>query len=235
MSGLIGIMPFWDDEKKHIYMDQDCFASLHSVGLDSIIFPLTDDEAEIKRLTDLCDGFLLTGGDDVNPCMYGEAPTNDTVRTNPSRDHMESIVLNFALAADKPILAICRGFQLLNVVLGGTLYQDLPTQRPTKVTHSMKEPYNRRSHDDVILNGTPLHRLLDKDKIEVNSLHHQAIKKLAPSLVEMARSEDGLIESAYRPENTFVWGVQWHPEHWTDGNQDSVKIFQEFASRTTGT
>ena len=110
-----------------------------------------------------------------------------------------------------PSWASAGGIQFLNAALGGTLYQDLPTEHPSEIGHSMKPPYDRMAHTVHIWPMTPLASLLGKTELEVNSCHHQAIRSLAPSLVEMARSTDDLIEAMYLPGKTFVWGVQWHP------------------------
>ena len=143
----------------------------------------------------------------------------------PARDTLERELLNRALEQDKPILGICRGLQILNVTLGGTLYQDLPTEHPPEISHSMKPPYDRAAHTVRILPDTPLAALLQKPELGVNSCHHQAIKTLAPGLVEMARSTDGLIEAVYLPGKTFVWAVQWHPELSLHAGEASRKMF----------
>ncbi|MCH3986456.1 MAG: gamma-glutamyl-gamma-aminobutyrate hydrolase family protein [Lachnospiraceae bacterium] len=229
MSKLIGVMPLWDDEKQSIWMLPDYIDGLKAAGLDAVIFPMTEDEAEIRKLASLCDGFLLTGGQDVNPAMYGEAVLNDTVAYNNTRDRMDSFVLRLAIESDKAVLGICRGIQLMNAALGGTLYQDLPAQHGSEIDHHMASPYNRICHEVRILEGTPLYQLIGKGSIPVNSIHHQAIKDLAPGLGEMARSTDGLIEAVYKPDNRFVWGIQWHPEYWYKENPDCMKIFTAFA------
>lgn len=230
MNGLVGVMPLWDDDKKSIWMLPGYLDGLKAAGLDSLIFPMTDDKEELARLASLCDGFLLTGGHDVDPQLYGEEPLNSTVVPNATRDHMDRAVLELALAADKPVLGICRGLQLMNVALGGTLYQDLPTQHRSKTDHYMNPPYGQRCHDVHILPGTPPSHLLQKETIPVNSIHHQAIKDLAPDLEEMGLADDGLVEAVYKPDSRFVWGVQWHPEYWYRTNPDCMKIFEAFAA-----
>lgn len=141
-------------------------------------------------------------------------------------------LLRRALEQDKPVLGICRGLQFLNAALGGTLYQDLPTEHPSEIGHSMKPPYDRTAHTVHMWTLTPLAALLEKTELGVNSCHHQAIKTLAPDLVEMARSEDDLIEAVYLPGKTFVWGVQWHPEMSLHADADSRKIFEVFVRAT---
>lgn len=144
------------------------------------------------------------------------------------RDELEIRLLRAALAAKKPVLCICRGLQLFNVVMGGTLWQDLPSQRPSEIKHSQGKPYGAATHSVELVPGSPLHALLGQSTIGVNTRHHQAIRELAPSLAVMATSPDGLIESICLPGSRFAWGVQWHPEHMAPDDANSVKIFEAF-------
>ena len=224
---IIGVTPLWDEEKNSYWMLPGYLEGLKEAGGVPIILPLTADGTDIARLVDLCDGFLFTGGQDVSPRLYGEAMKPTCGELCPARDAMEWELLRRSLERDKPILGICRGLQFLNVALGGTLYQDLPTEHPSELGHSMRPPYDRAAHTARILPGTPLAALLQKTELGVNSCHHQAIKDLAPSLVEMARSTDDLIEAVYLPGRTFVWAVQWHPEM-SPQEESSRKIFEAF-------
>lgn len=229
MRKRIGVMPLWDDDKESIWMLPGYIGGLKAAGLDSFIFPLTDDEEELRQLADLCDGILLTGGHDVNPALYGEKPLNDSVVWNRTRDEMEMFVISYALERNKSILGICRGIQILNVALGGTLYQDLQMQHPSGIGHHMTPPYDRACHEVKILENTPLYERIGSNRIPVNSIHHQAVKKLAPRLKEMAVSTDGLVEAVYMPDRAFVWGIQWHPEYWYLTDENSRRIFRAFA------
>ena len=222
---IIGVTLLWDEEKNSYWMLPGYLEGLEEAGAIPIILPLAADGADIAQLADLCDGFLFTGGQDVAPQLYGEAMKPTCGELCPARDTLEQELLNRALEQDKPILGICRGLQILNVTLGGTLYQDLPTEHPSEISHSMKPPYDRAAHTVRILPDTPLAALLQKQELGVNSCHHQAIRSLAPSLVEMARSTDDLIEAMYLPGKTFVWGVQWHPELSFRTDEDSRKMF----------
>ena len=222
---IIGVTPLWDEEKNSYWMLPGYLEGLEEAGAIPIILPLAADGADIAQLADLCDGFLFTGGQDVAPQLYGEAMKPTCGELCPARDTLEQELLNRALEQDKPILGICRGLQILNVTLGGTLYQDLPTEHPSEIEHSMKPPYDQAAHTVRILPDTPLAALLQKQELGVNSCHHQAIRSLAPSLVEMARSTDDLIEAMYLPGKTFVWGVQWHPELSFRTDEDSRKMF----------
>lgn len=129
---------------------------------------------------------MLTGGQDVSPALYGAAPAPACGETCPARDAMETKLLALALEQDKPVLGICRGIQFLNVYLGGTLYQDLPTEHPSAAEHHQKPPYDVPVHSVTLVPARPLYQLLGKCELAVNSLHHQAIRKLAPTLQVMA-------------------------------------------------
>ena len=229
---IIGVTPLWDKEKNSYWMLPGYLEGLEEAGAIPVILPLAADGADIAQFADLCDGFLFTGGQDVAPQLYREALKPTCGELCPARDTLERELLNRALEQDKPILGICRGLQFLNVALGGTLYQDLPTEHPSEISHSMKPPYDRAAHTVRILPDTPLAALLQKPELGVNSCHHQAIKTLAPGLVEMARSTDGLIEAVYLPGKTFVWAVQWHSEMSLRADEASGKIFKAFVEAT---
>lgn len=141
---------------------------------------------------------------------------------------METLILRKAMAADKPILGICRGIQFINAALGGTLWQDLPSQHPSDVNHHQNPPYNIPTHDVRILRGTPLHNCLGTEFLPVNSYHHQAVSRLASGLSAMAVSPDGLTEALYKPDQRFLWALQWHPEFSWQTDENSRKIFRAF-------
>jgi len=128
------------------------------------------------------------------------------------RDELEAALLPLALAADKPVLGICRGLQFINAFLGGTLWQDLPTEYNSPIAHRMQKPYHRDAHSVNFFADTPFTPLFGEGEYGVNSLHHQAIKELAPALRAAAVAPDGLVEAAWMPEKRFVLAVQWHPE-----------------------
>ena len=231
MKPLVGVMPLWDDEKDSLWMLPGYLEGLKEAGATPVIFPLTDDPEEISRLVDICDGILLTGGHDVDPSIYGEEPLNGKVSCCKARDDMERLVLEDAMKKDKPILGICRGIQFINAVLGGTLYQDLPTQHPSVIDHHQTPPYDVPVHDVIIKKVSPLYDCLCSDRISVNSYHHQAVKDVAPCLEVMAESEDGIVEALYKPFYSFLWAVQWHPEFSYKKDENSRKIFKAFVEQ----
>ena len=201
---------------------------IEAAGGAPIMLPLTDSEEVIKRAAELCDGLLLTGGQDVSPDVYDRERLSCCGELCPARDREEALLLDLFLKNDLPVLGICRGIQFLNAHLGGTLYQDLKTQYGDTVEHRMSPPYDRSIHTVSLVKGTPLHSLLGTDEISVNSYHHQAVKRLAKPLCESALSCDGLIEGVFMPDKKFVWAIQWHPEFSYKKDDPSIKILKAF-------
>ena len=173
------------------------------------------------------DGLVLTGGGDIEPVRFGEArhPAVDDV--SPARDELEIGLTQRAVADEVPLFAICRGVQVLNVALGGTLVQDLPSEWPDALAHSQKAPRHEPSHAVKVMGeGTRLGRVLGALEIEVNSMHHQAIKRLGEGLREVAWAPDGVIEGVEMAgEKRFVLGVQWHPEELVGHDQAARNLF----------
>ena len=233
LKPLIGVMPLWDDDKESVWMLPGYLEGIRQAGGIPVILPFTSENDELEQLAKMCDGFLFTGGHDVSPELYSEKPVDDSVICCKDRDEMESWYLKYAISSDKPLLGICRGIQFINAALGGTLYQDLPTQHPSGIDHHQKPPYDIPVHTVSIVKDSPLGKLLDTEQLSVNSYHHQAVKDLSPRLKAMAISTDGLIEAVFMPEHRFLWAVQWHPEfsYLTDIN--SRKIFKAFIDSLT--
>lgn len=229
MRPVVGVMPLWDDDKESIWMLPGYMEGIALAGATPVIFPFSTDKQELKQLVDICSGFLFTGGHDVSPELYGEKPLKGLVQSCKKRDIMEKTVLEMAIADDKPVLGICRGIQLINAALGGTLYQDLPAQYPSDINHHQSPPYDIPVHNVIIGSETPLYECLGVDHLSVNSYHHQAIKDLSPELMVMATAPDGIAEAVCRPASRFIWAVQWHPEFSYKTDINSVKIFEAFA------
>ena len=230
---IIGLMPLYDPEKDSYWMLPGYLQGVEEAGGIPVILPPRAEAEDLDSLLDLLDGVLLTGGQDVDPKLYGQAPAEELGPLCPERDRLELRLLRRALIMDLPILGICRGIQLVNVALDGTLWQDLPTERPSGVAHRFNDPDTPIAHRVRLVPGTPIAELLKTDELGVNSHHHQAIRTLAPALREMARSEDGLIEAVYHPDKRFLWAVQWHPEMSLDSSS-SRAIFAAFVSACRG-
>ena len=224
-SPIIGVTPLWDAERKSVWMLPDYLDGIKAAGGIPVVLPLEMTEVDADRIVATCDGFLFTGGQDVTPELYG-AEHSLSLITSPERDKLEMLLLSKALPSDKAILGICRGLQLINVFLGGTLWQDLPSQHPSEIVHRQGKPYGVPTHK-VILDGD-LKSLLGKDILEVNTLHHQAAKDLGRDLTPMAVAPDGIIEAVQLAGKRFVWAVQWHPEYMFKTDPDSLAIFSCF-------
>lgn len=227
-KAVIGVMPLYDDEKDSIWMLQGYFDALKAAGAIPVMLPLHLDDDELAQINGYFDGWLFTGGHDVNPNIYGENASEKCGIPNDDRDKLESAVFKTAIAEDKPILGICRGIQIINAFMGGTLYQDLDSERSSDIEHHMLPPYDRKQHSVSIMPDTPLYKVLGKSEIAVNSYHHQAIKKLGDGLEVMAVSEDGLVEAVYSAGKKFLWAVQWHPEFSYKSDDNSMKILNTF-------
>lgn len=185
--------------------------SLESSGL------LEKDDLNVHQYAEILDGLVLQGGVDISPTMYGEEPMDvmKNHRTDLIRDRYELKLLKAFASRNKPVLGICRGFQLMNVFKGGTLYQDLPTQRPGDLTHYKSELYEKLTHIVEIEPEGLLRGMYSKGG-EIVSIHHQGVKNLGHGLRVEARSSDGLVEAFSSTEDRFFVGVQWHPEFHVD-------------------
>ncbi|MDO4556717.1 MAG: gamma-glutamyl-gamma-aminobutyrate hydrolase family protein [Lachnospiraceae bacterium] len=228
MKKLIGIIPLYDEKKESYWMLPGYMKMLEAEKAVPIMLPLTTDTEELDYFLKICGGFLLTGGHDVSPEVYHAKKESWCGECCEMRDKMESYILQKAVEIDTPVLGICRGVQFMNAFYGGTLYQDLNQEYESKIDHHMKPPYNKVAHQVTIEKETPLFKIVGKERIGVNSYHHQAIKDLSVKFEKMAMSEDGLVESIYMPDKKFVIGVQWHPEFSYTVDEDSRKLIKAF-------
>jgi len=233
---VIGVLPLWDDELNSLWMLPGYMDGLNRAGALPVMLPLSSEDAIIERICQTVDGLLFTGGHDIFPGMYDEAVSAVCGSVCIERDNMEIKLFTKAVKdMNKPALGICRGIQLFNVALGGTLYQDLPSMNTgssqfrggATINHRQAPPDDVPSHAVTINRSSPLSKLIKTERIQVNSSHHQGIRELAPELAYMATAEDGLIEAVYMPGRSFVWAVQWHPEL-TSHDENSKLLFAAF-------
>jgi putative glutamine amidotransferase len=217
-------------------INQSYVRALTAAGCAPVLIPILDDEDRLRAIYDRLDGIVFPGGADVAPHEYGEASIDNVNIIEAPRDRTELTLARWAFADDLPTLGICRGQQLLNVALGGTLYQDLRHQGVTTVEHSDADGRARNAllHRVRLDPGSRLAQLIDETSIEVNSLHHQAVKSIAPLLKITGTSDDGVIESLESDDRRFLIAVQWHPEE-IDDIPWVRRLFKGFAQAAQGT
>lgn len=226
---LIGLTPSTDDKTGRITVNQDYLDSVRRAGAMPVLLPLYgEDPALFDEIIAHLDGLLITGGADVGPHVYGEEKLPLCGETAPLRDQMEVALCKRALEKDMPILAICRGHQILNCVMGGTLYQDIAAQFGDSLKHPRYEVPRDQVHEVTVEKDSRLYQITGLDHLSINSRHHQAVKDLGKGLKVTARATDGLIEGIELPGKKFVVGVQWHPESLSDYAPEAQAIFNAF-------
>jgi putative glutamine amidotransferase len=224
---VIGVTIGYSSENREIFALRDDYvrAVEKAGGLVLVLAPGTADDAPV--LLDHLDGLLTTGGADIDPGLYGETPHETVTRVIPERDALELALSREALRRDLPLLAICRGHQVLNVAIGGTLVQDLPSQWKGAINHDPEVERWSPAHDVRILPGTRLREILGRDRVAVNSFHHQAVKEPGQGAVVSAYSEgDDVVEAIEIPGHRLALGVQWHPEAFWDKDGSFQPLFE---------
>ncbi len=227
---LIGITA---SESNHIKPPHHAIFSLNQVYVRAIedsggvplLLPPILSEDSMREIFATLDGILFTGGGDINPSIYDEPPHSTLWGLSDDRDRVELELARWAAHHEKPMLAICRGTQVLNVALGGTLIQDIPSEVPDALEHSFDDAVVARdyiAHPVKVAGGSHLRKVLQSEIVRVNSWHHQALKRIAPDLKVVAQSPDGIVEAVEIEEHRFAIGVQWHPE-WLYTNQPEMK------------
>ncbi|HEY8735575.1 MAG TPA: gamma-glutamyl-gamma-aminobutyrate hydrolase family protein [Candidatus Dormibacteraeota bacterium] len=216
-------------------INQSYVRALVGAGCAPLLIPLLEDEDRLRAIYERLDGIVFPGGADVAPGEYGEEPVGNLNVVEVPRDRTELTLARWASEGDLPILGICRGQQLLNVALGGSLYQDLRAQGATSVEHSDADGRARTDlvHRVRLDPESRLAQLLDETVVEVNSLHHQAVKRLAGPLRISGRADDGVIEAVESGTHRFLIAVQWHPEE-IDDLPWVRRLFSAFAAAASG-
>jgi putative glutamine amidotransferase len=191
-----------------------------------LIIPPHLEEAGLRAIFERLDGLLLSGGGDIKPALFGEEDGGLLWQVDEQRDRAELALARWALTERLPLLAICRGIQILNVAAGGTLVQDIPTQVPGTLSHSaVLRPLSQIAHTVEIVAGSRLAGLVGAGEVEVNSAHHQAVKSVGTGLVVTAHAPDGIIEGLEAPDHPFCVGVQWHPEVMAENHPEMRRLF----------
>lgn len=226
MKPVIGI-PQMGSDLFRIYMKSKYVASIKRAGGQVRWIELEDPEVAVAELIS-CDGLLLPGGSDIDPRLYGQEPTEKCGKPHLLRDAAEPKMLAAFLDTGKPVFCICRGIQLLNVALGGTLYQDISTTQ--KQNHAHFPSRASGCHPIKLKPGTRLSRILGTADMRVNSMHHQAADCIASALIVSAVSDDGFVEALELPKHAFCIGVQWHPEHMSKNHPAQQRLFDAFVA-----
>ncbi len=234
MPPVIGISSFKDSKphKDYVTVSQNYVRSILMAGGLPLVLPVVTDPILAEGYLELIDGLLLTGGDEaVSPLLYGENPIPEVQLLYPERDAFEIDLCRKAMERDLPLLGVCRGHQTMNVAMGGTLYQDLFTQRPNTLGHlPVKMPVDTLYHTVEIEEDTLLAEIFNAGELHVNSYHHQAVRDVAPPFRVTALATDGVIEAMEAPDKTFALGVQWHPEDLTVKHPQFMNLFKAFVS-----
>ncbi len=269
---MIGVFPQYQPENNRLMIGAPYFRCIAAAGGIPVLLPLHMTLTELEELLERLAGFVYPGGPDPNPLLYEEEAERECGNIIPERDRLELGLLSAILATGKPVLGICRGIQVMNVALGGTLIQDIPTWLGRKniqseegqseaaqkaglsetrrletglikagqdnikegcVGHYQKAGDSVQTHLVHVEKNTLLYDIVKKDRLLVNSFHHQACKELAPGFVRNGVSTDGIIEAAALEQHPFFLGLQWHPEHLYGLDADMEKIWRAFIKSTS--
>src|SRR5215210_3438993 len=222
-----------EGDTKRVRLTAAYVTALENAGLVPLIVPPLSNDRAAAAVLDSVSGLVLTGGEDVDPARYGEERHEKVVSVNAARDATEAALVEEAKARRMPVLAICRGIQILNVALGGTLGQDIASQCETDISHHEDSPRDSRSHDIDVEPGSLIADAVGAEHLTVNSFHHQSVKRVAEGMRVTARSPDGVIEGLESTdEHWWVMAVQWHPEEMTDSPEPWDRgLFKAFARK----
>jgi putative glutamine amidotransferase len=214
---------------RFVRADLDYVDGVAGAGGVPVVLPPTGDETAAETVIRSLDGLLLSGGSDLDPGYYGEEPVPELGVTLPERDAFEMTLVELALRRGMPVFGICRGMQVLNVALGGTLYQDLPSQWERDVLkHRQDTPKWQPTHEVRVEDGSYVAGVMDRGVVKVNSYHHQGVKDLARGLLATGRSSDGVVEAVESVDVSERWllGVQWHAEAMRGAGPQQESLFE---------
>lgn len=227
---VIGVPPSIENDTNRHFVNHDNLQALHEAGGLPYVLHYVDDKDVIKQIAEAIDGLYLTGGNDIDPTIFGEEPHPNLGEINPIRDGFEIALIQQMLTQDKPVLGVCKGTQMINIALGGDMYQDICTQIDTPLLqHAQNAPPEHGSHYVAIQANSLLNNITGKEKIKVNSRHHQANRTPGENMIHSGIASDGVIEASESTQHSFVLGLQWHPENMAaKGDENAKKIFNRF-------
>ncbi|PYG87206.1 putative glutamine amidotransferase [Ruminiclostridium sufflavum DSM 19573] len=230
---VIGITAAHDFEKDTSSLKGDYYEAITQCGAVPVLIPATEEKAVWAEYLHISDGIIFSGGPDVDAVYFGKGNMPYANEISPVRDSMEIFIAKQALAADKPVLGICRGIQIINIAAGGRIFQDIYAENAADkqlLKHSQQAPRWFQIHNINILGGTILHNVFGEDALRVNSFHHQAVSKIAPGFTINAYADDGIIEAISHEGKKFALGVQWHPENLWRKDCIHLKLFERLVS-----
>lgn len=213
------------------YINEDYVDSVIVNGGTPVILPLTTNETIIESYLESIDGLILSGGHDVYPMNYNEEPLQKLGQVYPDRDYFDFKLLELAIKKEIPILGICRGFQLMNVYHGGSLYQDLSYRENETIKHDQKYTSHITTHSLIVEKDTKLFNIFENENLMVNSFHHQILNRIGEDLIVSARAKDGVAEAIEHKTYDFMLGVQWHPEMLHKSEMIMNNIFKELINK----
>lgn len=222
---VIGVtMGYRNTDENYLGINNSYLSVIKAAGGLPILLPPHIEEDQIFQLKKKIDGIMLTGGTDVHPGFYQESPESGLRRVDPARDNLEVNLLNWALKKKIPVVALCRGIQVLNIVCGGTIYQDMETE----IQHEQNAPGRFANHKVKFSENSFFEKIYGSRELIVNSFHHQAINNPGEKIEIEGKAEDGAIEAVVLKDHPFAVGVQWHPEQMYESNPVQLNLFQKF-------
>jgi len=223
-----------DHECEYFYVYEPYINAIVKAGGIPVIIPVGIEGRYASRVFNLLNGLLLTGGGDIDPNRYSDLLSPKLRMVDPKKDQTEIDLFNLAFNANMPVLGICRGAQLMNVALDGTLYQDITSQVRMAINHDPEFPPKEPSHPVDIISDSRLYKAIGEKTIWVNSWHHQGIKLHGKGLIATAKAPDGLVETIEHPSKKWIVGVQWHPEMMWEQDKLQAKLFKAFVDASKG-
>ncbi|MFE1627599.1 gamma-glutamyl-gamma-aminobutyrate hydrolase family protein [Brevibacillus reuszeri] len=229
MRPIIGVTTFLSEQSKYSTVSRNYIDSIYAAGGLPVNIPIISNESNYEDYIDMLDGLLFTGGNDIAPYYFGENPVRELNSMSSIRDEYEFSLFKAAYEKNMPIFGICRGIQLINVAMDGSLYQDIYSQCPGTLGHSPEHTASDEFYHAVQIKvDTQLYEIFGEERIFTNSFHHQSVKQLGNNLIATAYSEDGIVEAIESTEDRFLLGVQWHPECMTKRHPMFLKLFRAF-------